>query len=117
MKFQVKKIDTFSGHRDCVYTLETSNDSSIFFSAGGDGMVIRWDLNRPDYGELIAQVPASVYALAFDKKTRLLWVGQNYEGVQVIDVEKKQVIGSLKITSAAILDIKIIDNEDRKSVV
>ena len=111
MKFQVQKIDTFSGHRDCVYTLEISDNSSIFFSAGGDGMVIRWDLNRPDYGELVAQVPASVYALAFDKNTNLLLVGQNYEGVQVIDVEKKQVVGSLKITSAAIFDIRIVDNE------
>ncbi len=111
MKFQVQKIDSFSGHRDCVYSLEATDETNIFFSAGGDGMIIRWDLNRPDFGELIAQVPASVYAMAFDKNSRRLWVGQNYEGIQVLDVEKKQVAASLKMTSAAIFDIKLIDNE------
>ncbi len=77
---QVEKIDTFSGHRDCVYTLEGGAESNHFFSAGGDGLVVRWDLNKPDAGELFAQIPASIYALCLDKVRNQLWVGQNFEG-------------------------------------
>lgn len=107
---QVEKIDTFSGHRDCVYTLERSSKSFQFFSAGGDGLVVRWDLRKPDAGELFAQIPASIYALCFDKIKNQLWVGQNFEGIHLIDVESKEEINSIKITSASIFDIKIHQN-------
>lgn len=107
---QVDKIDTFSGHRDCVYTLEGSGDTSQFFSAGGDGLIVRWNLQTPDLGELIAQVPASVYAICLDKERNQLWVGQNFDGIHIIDVMNKKEIKSLKITSASIFDIKIYQN-------
>jgi len=104
---QVEKIDTFSGHRDCVYTLEGASEIFQFFSAGGDGLVVRWDLRKPDAGELFAQIPASIYALCFDKIKNQLWIGQNFEGIHLIDVESKEEINSIKITSASIFDIKI----------
>lgn len=107
---QIEKVDTFSGHRDCVYTLEGMSETNLFFSGGGDGLVIRWDLSKPDTGELFAQVPASIYALCFDKVRNQLWVGQNFEGIHLIDVESKVEIKSIKITSSSIFDIKIHEN-------
>ncbi len=104
---QITKIDTFSGHRDCVYTLAPSTTINQFFSAGGDGTVVRWDFEKPDLGELIAQVPSSIYAICFDHQRNHLWVGQNYEGIHLIDVEQKKEINSNKITGAAIFEIKI----------
>ena len=41
---KVEKIDTFTGHRDCVYALEKSDDIHRFFSAAGDGFVVKWNL-------------------------------------------------------------------------
>lgn len=104
---QVQKLDTFGGHRDGVYALETGSTASQFFSAGADGLVVRWQLDRPDLGELIARIPASVYALAFDAASGLLWVGQNYEGLHLIDPVSKQEMQSLRLTASAIFDIKI----------
>lgn len=104
---KVRKIDTFSGHRDCVYALIADNAGRGFYSAGGDGLVVRWDVTKPDLGDLVARVGASVYALAVDAQTGLLWVGQNYEGIQLIDPVEKKVVASMKISSAAIFDIKI----------
>lgn len=107
---QVSKVDTFSGHRDCVYTLERATEPNQFFSAGGDGLVIRWDLTMPDVGELFAQVPASIYALCFDEVRNQLWVAQNFDGIHLIEVESKQEIKSIKITSSSVFDIKIFEN-------
>lgn len=103
----VRKIDTFSGHRDCVYTLISDSGGSSFYSAGGDGLVVKWDMAKPDLGDLVARIGSSVYALAHDPATGLLWVGQNYEGIQLIDPVQKNVVASMKISSAAIFDIKI----------
>ncbi|MCU0340043.1 MAG: WD40 repeat domain-containing protein [Spirosomaceae bacterium] len=110
-KIQVEKIDTFSGHRDCVYALHPSGQRYQFFSAGGDGLVVRWDLTRPDWGEVVAQVPASVYALAHDPAHAHLWVGQNYEGIQIIAPDEKTVVASAQLTKAAIFDIQFSDNQ------
>ncbi len=106
----IDKLDTFGGHRDCVYALERGNKLGSFFSAGGDGLVVSWHLTRPDLGELIAQIPASVYALCFDADRNRLWIGQNYEGIHLIDPATKTEIASLKLTTAAIFDIKIYRN-------
>ncbi len=102
----VEKIDTFGGHRDSVYALERGLTDKEFFSAGGDGLVVQWQLDRPDRGSLVANVPASVYALALHPTSNWLWVGQNYEGIHLIDTTQKQEVGSIKLSSAAIFDIK-----------
>ncbi len=52
----VRKIDTFSGHRDCVYTLISDSGGSSFYSAGGDGLVVKWDMTKPDLGDLVARI-------------------------------------------------------------
>lgn len=106
----IEKLDTFGGHRDCVYALERGHEPGAFFSAGGDGLVVRWHLDRPDLGKLIAQIPASVYALCYDPDRNRLWVGQNYEGIHLIDPTTETEIASLKLTTAAIFDIKIYRN-------
>lgn len=110
-KIDVQKIDTFSGHRDCVYALQPALQPNHFFSAGGDGMVVHWDLTRPDWGEVVAQVPASVYAIAYDSIHTQLWVGQNYEGIQRIAPYEKQTISSIRLTSAAIFDIQFFEDQ------
>jgi WD40 repeat protein len=105
-KVKVEKLASFTGHRDCVYTLEQGPLPYTVFSAAGDGMVVSWNLESPDQGELIARIGASVYALHYLPEQHQLWIGQNFDGVHVIDLHEKKEIKSLKITNAAIFDIK-----------
>lgn len=102
----VSKVSTFSGHRDCVYTLEGYKAPSIFFSGAGDGMVVKWDLKDGDNGVLIAKMNTSVYALHYCLPYDCLIVGQNYEGIHVVDVESKVEKASLKMTDVAIFAIQ-----------
>lgn len=110
MKVSVNKLHTFTGHNDCVYTLEPSGLDSIFFSGAGDGMVVQWDLTKPNEGVLIAKVPNSIYALHHHPESNLLIAGQNYEGIHVLDWRDKKEIGSLRLSDAAIFDIDSIDS-------
>lgn len=108
---QVEKIDTFTGHRDCVYSLEKSAEKHRFFSSAGDGLVVRWNLNKPDVGEVIAKLNNSVYAMAFDEKKNQLWIIENFQGIHVIDLETKTEIASLKLVPTYYFDIQIFDNK------
>lgn len=111
MKAQVEKLASLAGHTDCVYTLEQSGKKEIFFSAAGDGMVIKWDLKAPDIGNLIVKVPNSVYALCYVEKYNHLVVGQNFEGIHIIDLNTNKEIRSLKLDSCAFFDIKFYEDK------
>jgi WD40 repeat protein len=101
----VNKKATLTGHTDCIYTLESGPDANLFFSSGGDGMVVMWDVRNPEQGELILKVPGSVYALKFIPETSLLVTGHNFEGIHLVDINTRERTGSLKIGTSAIFDI------------
>ena len=109
-KIDVKKLHTFSGHRDSLYVIEPSSQPHIFFSSGGDGLVAQWDLNDPDNGKLVAKVSNSVYALCYIPEYNQLLVGQNHEGIHLIDLDETKEIRSLKLTDSQIFDIQFFDD-------
>lgn len=108
---QVEKIHSLTGHRDCVYTVEASDNAAHFFSAGGDGMIVSWNLSAPEQGELIAKLPNSVYAIHYLSKTDQLIAGHNYEGIHLLDWKAKKEIASLKLSSSSIFDIQSFQND------
>ncbi|MFD2037006.1 WD40 repeat domain-containing protein [Belliella marina] len=110
-KIQVNKLHTLTGHNDCIYALAEGFDPRFFYTGSGDGMVVEWDLINPKDGKLIAKLPHSVYALEVDKEKKLLFIGHNFEGIHVIDLQDNKEIWSLKITDQSIFDIKSVGNE------
>ena len=103
----IRKSATLTGHKEAIFALEASQDSNIFFSAGADGYVTAWDLKDPEMGQLIAEVPNSIYALRYDSRMERLIVGHNYDGLHYIDWKMRKETGSLNITTKAIFDIQV----------
>lgn len=110
-KVQVNKLYALTGHRDCVYTLERAAEPHLFFSGGGDGMVVLWDMKHPEEGQLIARLPNSIYALHHLTEQNLLVAGHNYEGIHLLDWREKKEIASLQMTTSFIFDIKSQGND------
>ena len=108
---QIQKIHTLTGHRDCVYALQQGEQSNQFFSGAGDGMIVLWNLEHPEEGELIAKLPNSVYAFHFLQQQSLLVAGHNYEGIHVLDWKAKKEITSLQLGKAAIFDIQSFESD------
>ena len=110
-KIQVNKLNTLTGHNDCIYALREGADPRYFYTGAGDGMVVEWDLDNPKDGTLLARLPHSVYALEVDAKRNTLIVGHNYEGIHVIDLIEKKESWNLKLSAAAIFDLRIFGEE------
>ncbi|MDO6438298.1 WD40 repeat domain-containing protein [Cyclobacterium sp. 1_MG-2023] len=106
---QVSKLNTLRGHNHSVFALANGCQPNLIYTGSGDGMVVEWNLSELGDGLLLAKLPSSVYALEVDQQRNILFIGQNNEGIHAIDLESKKEIWSLKITSHAIFDIKVLD--------
>lgn len=106
----VQRKGVFAGHKDCLYSLERSLETDVFYSAGGDGMVAKWHIGQPDNGQLLARVPNSIYAIRLIPNKKQLLVAQNFEGIHLIDLITNREIGSLKITKSQIFDIQLYEH-------
>ena len=107
-KVEVKKLETLGGHQDCVYSLAAGPEPHLFFSSGADGMIVQWDLNDLKEAKLFAKVGHSVYALCYYAQRNVLIIGENHEGIHLLDLETKSEVGSIKLTDAPIFDIKVV---------
>jgi WD40 repeat protein len=109
-KVSVNKVATLSGHQDCVYVLEKAPDNTKFFSSGGDGVVAEWDLDNPTEGTMLAKLNHSVYALCYYPERNVLIVGENFEGIHLIDLNERKELASIKLKDTAIFDIQVFDD-------
>lgn len=104
-KIEVKRVETFTGHKDCVYTVIAGAKEDEFISAGGDGLVVQWSLHKPDMGQLLAKMEQSVYALCYLPEYQLLAVAQNYEGIFLINRGKNEIMATASWKAAPIFDM------------
>jgi WD40 repeat protein len=106
----VEKIGSFTGHKDSLYSLAGGPEGS-FFSSGSDGLVVRWQFDRPDEGMLAARIPNTVYALRYVPGLDLLVAGQNFAGIHLIDCASWKEVGSLRLSEKAIFDLQEADGQ------
>lgn len=108
---KAERIDTFGGHRGAVFALAKGSESHVFFSAGSDGWVVQWNLLKPDLGKVVAQIDGSIYSMAYDVQSDILWVGQNFEGVHGILISDQSRIFSIQLPQLAIYSMVIVDGQ------
>lgn len=83
----VQKIAQLTGHNASVFALAPDADAQHFLSAAGDGWIVRWDLEKPDVGKLIAKVETQIFSLLNLPDLNKLVVGNMNGGVHWIDLE------------------------------
>jgi WD40 repeat protein len=103
---EVQKLQTLTGHRDGVYTVVAGAEPPHVFSGAGDGMVVLWNLQSPEEGVRIAQMPNPVYALHYVPHMGVLVAGHNFNGIHVLDWKERRELSSLKTTDAAVFDLE-----------
>jgi len=82
----------FTGHRTAVYCLEASWNAGSFWSAGVDGFVVEWQVEKPEEGRLLARMQGSVYAMCSLPSEKLLVVAVNGDGFHFLDTEAGQEV-------------------------
>ena len=95
----------FQGHTAAVYALAAGVSDRSFFSAGGDGQVIAWDLDAPDQGKLMAKVSDAIYSILFDGERDRLLIGTGAGRLHVIDLRAKAEVQVVELHRKGIFRI------------
>jgi len=109
-----RNIATLAGHRDAVYALAGRPGADQIFSSGADGLVVAWNAAEPAQdGELLARVDNSVYALRELPERGLLVLGQNFQGIQAIDLQTQTLAYATALPPVAIFDLVYSESRQR----
>jgi WD40 repeat protein len=106
-KIKITKLNQYSGHKDCIYSLSLSLNDACFYSGAGEGFVVEWDIENKADGKLICQVNRPVYSLLLLKNKKQLLIGSAQGNLHVIDLNVNKEIKNIEAHTLGIYDIKI----------
>ncbi len=107
---QISKTAQLTGHEASVFALSKGNASQYILSAGGEGWIVRWDLENPELGKLIAKAKNNIYSLYNISDLNLLIAGNMNGGLHWIDLNDEQKTKNIQHHQKGVYDIKKIGN-------
>jgi WD repeat-containing protein 61 len=112
-KTQINKLFDIQGHKDCIYSLAPGADKAHFFTGGGEGWAVSWDLsNKEKPGKLIARLPGSIFALHYLKAQNTLLAGHRAGGLHKLDLNQKKELAHIDV-KGSVFDIKSVEEKNR----
>jgi WD40 repeat protein len=87
---QFARQAVLSGHNAAIFALSPSEDPRYFLSGAGDGWVVRWDLEAPELGKLIAKVDTQIFSLCHLPELQRVVVGNMHGGVHWVDLAQPE---------------------------
>ncbi len=88
----IKYSAYFEGHRGAVTALAQAVKDNAFYSAGAEGLIVYWQLEKPNEGDVVIKLPGYISALVFDSFKNVLYATVNHKGLYVIDALTKRVL-------------------------
>lgn len=105
MKLHIEPLHRLVGHKDCLYTLLADTEVPFFFTAGGDGLVARWDMSQAADATLAAKVADNIYSMQHWPAGRSLLLGTHTGGLHLIDLSENRELHLYRKNPAPIFDM------------
>ena len=101
------------GHASGVYDL-IKLSAKTFLSASGDRLVVSWNVDQPEQGNLIARASDSIYSICFLESKNELLIGQAKGEIHIIDLSNNQEKRLLKVNEKGVFSI--VENKSKSKV-
>jgi WD40 repeat protein len=98
-----------TGHNASIFALAPGEGPSIFYSASGDGWIVRWDLQDPEMGRLVAEAPEQVFSLAYLPEQAVLVAGTMNGQVNWIHLNDPEKTKRIEFHRKGVYDIQLIE--------
>lgn len=107
-KVQVNKIAQLTGHEASIFSVVAGPDQQHFLSGAGDGWVVRWNLDNPETGRLIARVETQIFSLLQLPDREKVVVGNMNGGVHWVDLREPARTKNIAHHQKGVFDIQRI---------
>lgn len=101
---------SFQGHKAAIYALCKAQDHGAFLSAGGDGIVVRWQLNAPQAGRAIVNVGEPIFSLLVLEQASRILIGTGTGRLLVVDLLTKREIQVVQAHTKGIFRITLLND-------
>ncbi len=85
---RLSKRIQLTGHKASIFAVGPDRETTSFLSAGGDGWIVRWNLDDPETGKLIARVDTQVFSLHYLPDKHWVIAGDMNGGVHWVDLDQ-----------------------------
>jgi WD40 repeat protein len=106
---EIEKLHTCTGHRAALYALARGRDARHVLSAGGDGLIVEWDLDQPETGKVIASVEVQLFSLCYLPASGWLVAGNMNGGVHWIHLEEPERSRNIQHHQKGVYDIVAVN--------
>lgn len=83
---QYQRHAVLTGHNAAVFALSPTDEPRFFLSGAGEGWVVRWDMEAPELGKLLAKVDTQIFSLLHLPDLNQVVVGNMNGGVHWVDL-------------------------------
>lgn len=101
----VQKIARLTGHNASVFALAGDANAQHFLSAAGDGWVVRWDLQQPEIGKVLAKVDTQIFSLLNLPDLNKLVIGNMNGGLHWLDLNNSDLNKNIAHHQKGVFDI------------
>lgn len=85
---EVKKKAQLTGHNGSIFSVIADHQEGYILSGAGDGWVVRWSLDEPDMGKLVAKVETQIFSMGLLEGQNRIVVGNMNGGVHWVDLDQ-----------------------------
>lgn len=98
----------FDGHRGAVLSLAGNSQDNFFYSSGSEGLIVRWQIDMPNEGQVLLKLSGYVSCLAYDHQEKSIFAAVNHKGIYVINAESGTIIRFIDIPSASFGSVQLV---------
>ena len=104
----LKHKSFFEGHRGEVLSLTGDLESNYFYSSGSDGLIVRWQLNKPNEGQVLIRLQGYISYVRYDKGSEQIIATINHKGVYFINALSGKVEKVIDIPGVSFAALELV---------
>jgi len=100
----------FEGHGGAITSLTKGDSEQSFYSAGSEGLIVCWNLAKPNEGEVVIKLHGFIATIKYEVASNTLYVAVNHKGLFIIDTKSRVILETVEIPATSFGKIKVTKN-------
>ncbi len=100
----------FEGHGSAITSLTKGDSEQSFYSAGSEGLIVRWNLTKPNEGEVLIKLRGLIATIKYDPASNTLYAAVNHKGLFIINAKSRVILETVEIPATSFGKIDVSKN-------